>query len=156
MQKTYKLEELADVARKGDVWTRRALANSSQIPAGVLDILANDPDADTRMAVARNPTCSGRLLTQLAHDPDINVRCEVARSSKTPATTLVALARDDAAHVRGEVASNWMRTPRAIIEQLLDDPNIMVQSRARAVLHWAETPMPKSSQARDTAPDLGD
>lgn len=152
MQRTFTLEQLPDVARQGDPAVRTALAGSQRTPAAILEILAHDVNWWTRLTVAENPKCSGRLLAQLAHDPSINVRCAVASSPKAPATTLVQLARDATAHVRGAVASNVQRTPRAIIQQLLDDPNIMVQSRARVALPYATTPMPKPVRTTEHEP----
>lgn len=144
MQKTFTLDELPVVARTADTATRRALAGSSAIPAKILEIFVDDPDAVTRLRVTRNPKTSGRLLGQLARDEEPQIRAEVAVSHKTPIDALVRLAHDADPTVRRAVAANWHRTPRVVLAQLAEtDSDAQVRTRAQDALPWAKTPMPK-------------
>jgi hypothetical protein len=84
------------------------------VPLGILESMANDPDVTVRCGVAVNPGTPPGTLYSLARDPSISVRRWVAKNPSVPPDLLEGLLRDD---------------PR-VAKTAADNPNLPSATRA--------------------------
>ena len=80
------------------------VAQNKTVPAAVLELLSEDPDAGVRGMVARKRRAGPAVLDRLAADPDDGVRAAVAGNPRTPAAVLERLRDDPVAQVAGVAA----------------------------------------------------
>ena len=98
----------------------KPLAQNPNMPAALLDALAQYADSGVRAAVAHNRSTSVPLLEIMAKDADRYVRSSVAKNPSTPVALLPALSKDEEGWVRSSVAQN-PNTPVALLEALAKD-----------------------------------
>ena len=89
------VEILEILANDYDADVRRMVAENSKTPAEVLNILVNDEDYLVRLEVANNPNTAVNSLKILAFDYDAEVRWGVAKNPNTPVEVLKVLVNDD-------------------------------------------------------------
>lgn len=97
----------------------KALAESVNTTAGVLEQLAQHDNLEIRLAVALNPNTPAYTLEKMAAEDSI-VLSGVAENPNTPPSILEQLAEDKNSLVRSGVARN-PNTPVNLLEQLLRD-----------------------------------
>jgi hypothetical protein len=86
----------------------------------ILDLMADDEDADIRYAITQNPSITSTILHKLISDSDRFVRREVARNINTSADDLISLSRDRDLRVRIAVADN-PNTPEDVVRKIRED-----------------------------------
>lgn len=69
---------LRKLARNKDRNVRRRVAENSNCPADLLDVLSTDEDYEVRIAVAENENCPPGVLLKLVQDPCTDVRYSMA------------------------------------------------------------------------------
>ncbi len=95
---------LAELAQSEVDRIRLRVAENSNAPLAVLELLASDKNPDVRIAVGTNPSTPTHIKQSFAFDEDPNVRFGLA---------------DD------------LNTPMELLDQLIDDSNPYVSCRAQ-------------------------
>ena len=96
-----------------------AAAGSAGCPAGILELLSQDPSDVVRHAVAANRSCPTDILEQLGRgQPEYYVRFGLACNPSCPPSVLEQLSGDPHPEVQHWVASNQACPPGAL-EQLV-------------------------------------
>lgn len=150
-------DEVERLSRSPVAAVRMALAERADLPANVVDRLAEDPDAKVlkslapnpmltheqlrvmlathgrRVAarLARNPTCSPELLHELAtHVPPVQRAYRfIAEHPNATGSTLVECLRDEQAR---PIAARHPNLPVGVLVDLLNDPDELVAEAAAA------------------------
>lgn len=114
---------------------RAVVAQSEELRAGALTLLAGDEDEAVRRAVAANPSTPSRVLEELAK----HWACSypVASNPSAPSALLTRLATAHEPVVRRAVARN-RSTPAATLEELARDTDLSVRITAAGTLGAAE------------------
>lgn len=73
---------------------RRWVAHNKTVPEPILEVLAEDPDAEVRSSVAMKRKLSSELFARLAGDSEPHVRMRIALNQKVPEVILEMLAGD--------------------------------------------------------------
>jgi hypothetical protein len=123
------LSLLETLAKGGNEFVRRILAEKSDTPATVLEMLAKDEDVDVRMKIAENSNTPTAALETLAKDEDVDVRKKIAENSNTPTAALEMLARDENVRIRAEVAL-FRDIPVGALARLTKDEDAHVRACA--------------------------
>jgi len=138
-------ENAKRILDNSDPASRKALAESPDVPPEILYFLVSDESPEVRRAVAANPATPRQADTMLAKDEDYGVRCELARKIvgtglegdersqlwRMGFTILETLATDQVVRVRralAEALKGVASAPRPIVTQLARDPDPKVAS----------------------------
>ena len=109
---------------------RKTLAMRSDLPDGIVEILADDESFAVRLFVCeRQPNAPGRLLAQIAEQWTSYSRWDMLAHKNFPADAATGLARSDKLHDRA-VAAAHPGLPADTIEALLTDDDETVRRRA--------------------------
>ncbi|MER5886617.1 hypothetical protein ABT160_22565 [Streptomyces sp. NPDC001941] len=151
--------EVEELARAAEPGARMLVALRRDLPPGVRDVLAADPDAKVVKSIASHPGLSPSQLHAMVRRFGVHVVARVAANLHAPPALLDELARQQppvrkalreiARHPRATAATLWRCVeggderaravvagrpglPREILEQLLNDPDPEVAEAASA------------------------
>ncbi|MFJ5265729.1 hypothetical protein ACIQAC_35245 [Streptomyces sp. NPDC088387] len=129
--------EVEDLARSSDPVLRMLLAERRDLPAGIRDLLADDPDAKVVKSVAGHPGLSGVQLRSMVERHGTQVAAKVAANPQTPPGLLEDLAAriPPVGKALREVARHRNATAPALLACLTD-----VRARRAAAGHPALPP----------------
>jgi hypothetical protein len=143
----YRLQWLERLAQEPTLEPRLQVAESSETPLPVLELLVGDIELPVRLAAKLNPNCPPALIELVEGQQAIAVdwqtdaeqlvmlgqsrwawlRLSVAQNPSTPVTMLEELATDPAFKVQLAVAKN-PSTPASILAQLASHPETVIQA----------------------------
>ncbi|MFJ3879029.1 hypothetical protein ACIPW5_16355 [Streptomyces sp. NPDC090077] len=139
------VEELAGSAHPG---VRMLVAQRRDLPPGVRDALAADPDQKVAGAVAAHPGLAPDLLRAMAARHGVRVLAQVAANPGAPPDLLEELVRHDPPPVRVlRAVAVHPRATAAALHACLADP----KARVRAAAHPALAPADLRSLLEDPA-----
>ncbi|MEU7605828.1 hypothetical protein [Streptomyces sp. NPDC041003] len=129
--------EIVDLSRSSHPVVRMLLAERRDLPAGIRDALADDPDAKVVKSIARHPGLSEAQLRSMVERHGSRVVAKVAANPETPPALLEDLTRHTPPVQKGlrEVARHPGATGPALLACLADS-----QTRRLAAGHSALPP----------------
>ncbi|WP_327695435.1 hypothetical protein [Streptomyces sp. NBC_00459] len=129
--------EVEELARSTESAVRMLLALRRDLPAGIRDALATDPDAKVLKTIAPHPGLSEAQLRDMVDRHGVRVLAKVATNPDASGTLLEDLTRHQppVKKVFREVARHRNATPRALLACLADD-----EARSIAAGHPALPP----------------
>ncbi|MER5227945.1 hypothetical protein [Streptomyces flaveus] len=129
--------EVEELARSTEPAVRMLLAGRRDLPAGIRDALAGDPDAKVLKSIAPHPGLSEAQLRAMVHRHKVRVLAKVATNPDAPGALLEDLTRHEPPVQKAfrEVARHRRATPQALLACLTD-----AQARRIAAGHPALPP----------------
>jgi hypothetical protein len=112
---------------------RFMMATYPETPAEVLEYLSSFDDCELLIRIAENPQTPPRTLQTLAAHENSEVRLAVADNKETPLPILLQMLGGADVDIRYRMAEN-PALPAKMLNQLTEDENAYVASRARRTL----------------------
>ncbi|HEY9682836.1 MAG TPA: HEAT repeat domain-containing protein [Oculatellaceae cyanobacterium] len=142
----------ADLLAMRTMWL---IAVHPESPGAMLQVIAEQCSEGFVERVAENQNTWPSTLRQLAHHKSSRVRAAVAQNSNTPSDVLFALACDESADVRYMIADGIQGDVK-LLEQMLEDENPYVVSRAKRSLARLFPPEPAKMPLRKQSTQKSD
>jgi hypothetical protein len=131
------------------------IAVHPESPGAMLQVIAEQCSEGFVERVAENQNTWPSTLRQLASHDSARVRAAVAQNSNTPCDVLFVLACDESVDVRYMIADGIQGDVK-LLEQMLDDENPYVVSRAKRSLAKLFPPEPAKMPLRKPASKKAD